>query len=225
MFQVGTDWNPKQARLKELIAKPEKFEEAKELCLQLHSIVHSSEITPGVGQTLLDEVWEGLTEKAFLTMPTVKDVTVAWNIWHITRIEDITANILIGEREQVLDEGWLKRLGVRVRDTGNAMTDEEILALSRQLVREELKSYRDAVGVRTKEIINNLSSPDLKRKVKGESIARILKEGGVTEQEDSIWLLDFWGKKNVAGILLMPITRHQAGHLNDCIKLKKKLQK
>lgn len=104
MFQVGTDWNPKQARLKELIAKPEKFEEAKELCLQLHSIVHSSEITPGVEQTLLDEVWEGLTEKAFLTMPTVKDVTVAWNIWHITRIEDITANILIGERKQVLDE-------------------------------------------------------------------------------------------------------------------------
>ncbi|MGN6713971.1 DinB family protein [Anaerocolumna jejuensis] len=225
MFQVGTDWNPKQARLKELIAKPEKFEEAKELCLQLHSIVHSSEITPGVEQTLLDEVWEGLTEKAFLTMPTVKDVTVAWNIWHITRIEDITANILIGEREQVLDEEWLERLGVRVRDTGNAMTDEEILALSRQLAREELKSYRDAVGVRTKEIINNLTSPDLKRKVKGESIARILKEGGVTEQEDSIWLLDFWGKKNIAGILLMPITRHQAGHLNDCIKLKKKLQK
>lgn len=225
MFQVGTDWNPKQARLKELIVKPEKFKEAKELCLQLHSIVHSSEITPGIEPTLLDEVWEGLTEKAFLTMPTVKDVTVAWNIWHITRIEDITANILIGEREQVLDEEWLERLGVRVRDTGNAMTDEEILALSRQLVREELKSYRDAVGVRTKEIINNLTFPDLKRKVKGESIARILKEGGVTEQEDSIWLLDFWGKKNVAGILLMPITRHQAGHLNDCIKLKKKLQK
>ncbi len=225
MFQVGTDWNPKQARLKELLAKPEKFEEAKELCLQLHSIVHSSEITPGIEPTLLDEVWEGLTEKAFLTMPTVKDVTVAWNIWHITRIEDITANILIGEREQVLDEEWQERLGVRVRDTGNAMTDEEILALSRQLVREELKSYRDAVGVRTKEVINNLSFPDLKRKVKGESIARILKEGGVTEQEDSIWLLDFWGKKNVAGILLMPITRHQAGHLNDCIKLKKKLQK
>lgn len=225
MFQVGIDWNPKQAQLKELIAKPEKFEEAKELCLQLHSIVHSSEITPGIEPTLLDEVWEGLTEKAFFTMPTVKDVTVAWNIWHITRIEDITANILIGEREQVLDEEWLERLGVRVRDTGNAMTDEEILALSRQLVREELKSYRDAVGVRTKEIINNLTSPDLKRKVKGESIARILQEGGVTEQEDSIWLLDFWGKKNVAGILLMPITRHQAGHLNDCIKLKKKLKK
>jgi len=24
----------------------------------------------------------------------------------------------------------------------------------------------------------------------------------------------------VAGILLLPLTRHQAGHLNDCLKLK-----
>jgi hypothetical protein len=46
---------------------------------------------------------------------------------------------------------------------------------------------------------------------------------GVTEHKDSVWLLDFWGKKTVAGILLMPITRHQIVHLNDCIKLKERL--
>lgn len=225
MFQVGTDWNPKQAQLKELIAKPEKYEEAMELCLELHSIVHSSEITPGLQKTFMDEVWEGLTDDAFITMPTAKDVTVAWNIWHITRIEDITTNILIQEKEQVLEEEWLKRLGVRVKDTGNAMTDDEILSLSRNLNKEELQNYRNAVGIRTKQIIKNLTPADLKRKVRKESIARILEEGGVTEQEGSIWLLDFWGRKTVAGILLMPITRHQSGHLNDCLKLKKKLQK
>lgn len=225
MFQPGTDWNPKQAQLKEYIAKPEKFEEAIKSCLELHSMVHSSEVTPGIQSTLMDEVWEGLTGKAFITMPTAKDVTVAWNIWHITRIEDITANILIQEGEQVLNGQWLKRLEVSVKDTGNAMTDDEILSLSRNLDMAELKNYRDAVGLRTKQIINGLTASDLKRKVRKESIARVLEEGGVTEQKDSIWLLDFWGKKNVAGILLMPITRHQSGHLNDCLKLKKRLQK
>lgn len=225
MFQPGTDWNPKQAQLKELLAKPESFEEAKNLCLEMHSMLHSSVITQGSSSTLMDEVWEGLTDKAFVTMPTIKDVTVAWNIWHITRIEDLTANILIGEREQVLDETWLKHLGVQVKDTGNAMTDDEILELSKNIKMDELKNYRDAVGNRTKELINNLTLPDLKRKVRKESIDRILEEGGVTEQGDSIWLLDFWGRKNIAGILLMPITRHQVGHLNDCLKLKMKLQK
>lgn len=35
----------------------------------------------------------------------------------------------------------------------------------------------------------------------------------------------FLGKKNVAGIILMPGTRHQIGHLNDCINLKEKIDK
>ncbi|EQE04021.1 hypothetical protein [Clostridioides difficile] len=38
--------------------------------------------------------------------------------------------------------------------------------------------------------------------------------------EDSIWLLDFWGNKDIAGILLMPPTRHVILHLNDCCKWK-----
>jgi len=56
-------------------------------------------------------------------------------------------------------------------------------------------------------------------------IQRILKEGGVTTHPDSIWLLDFWGKKDVAGLLMMPVTRHQVGHLSDCIRLKGKIRK
>jgi hypothetical protein len=72
-------------------------------------------------------------------------------------------------------------------------------------------------------MVKRLKPQDLKRKMKPESVARILHEGGVTEHKDSIWLLDFWGKKTVAGILLMPITRHQIMHLSDRMKIKQKL--
>lgn len=60
----------------------------------------------------------------------------------------------------------------------------------------------------------------MKRKVSEEGIDRILLEGGVTKQEESIWLLDFWKKKDVAGILLMLPTRDVMMHLNDCCKWK-----
>ena len=53
-----------------------------------------------------------------------------------------------------------------------------------------------------------------------EALEKILCEGGVTQQGNSIWLLDFWGKKDIAGILLMPPTRHVMLHLNDCCKWK-----
>lgn len=102
------------------------------------------------------------------------------------------------------------------------MTTDEIIHFSRALNMSMLMSYREAVGKRTRAVIKALSPPDLKRKVKPE-IARVLDEGGVIEHKDSIWLLDFWGKKTVAGILLMPITRHQIMHLNNCLQMKEKI--
>jgi len=223
MFQVASDWNPKQARLREIVLKQDKFDEAVALCLQLHSIVHCSQIAPEKTNSFLDEIWSGLTGEAFVTMPTAKDVTIAWNVWHITRIEDIVSNILISEDNQVLNEEWLKRLGVDVRDTGNSMTDDEIISLSRAVDMDALREYRNAVGTKTKSVLSALSESDMKRKVKRENLERILAEGGVTEHKDSVWLLDFWGRKNIAGLLLMPITRHQILHLSDSMKLKKKI--
>lgn len=75
---------------------------------------------------------------------------------------------------------------------------------------------------RTQAIVKNLSPEDLKRKMKLEIVAGILDEGGVINHKDSIWLFDFWVKKNISEILLMPITCHQIVHLNDSMNLKKK---
>jgi hypothetical protein len=60
--------------------------------------------------TVFDELMDGLTKEAFTVMPTLKDTAIAWNIWHIARIEDITANILMDVGKQVLNNAWLKRL-------------------------------------------------------------------------------------------------------------------
>ena len=216
------DWNPKQAALKEAITKSGRFKEAIQLCLELHGSVHSAAVSNAKSPTIFDGLRDGLSPKTFETLPAGKGVTIAWNVWHITRIEDITSNILIANDKQVLNSGWLKKLKVDIRDTGNAMTRDEIIHFSRALNMNMLMSYREAVGKRTHAIIKALSPPDLKRKVKPQ-IDRILNEGGVTNHKDSIWLLDFWGKKTVAGILLMPITRHQIMHLNDSIILKNKI--
>ena len=223
MFQTARDWNPKQAKLKEIILKPECFIQAKQLCLEMHSIVHSREVSNREKGSFFDEIWQDLSRTAVVTMPTVKDVTIAWNIWHITRIEDIVSNILIGDSEQILDDIWLKRLNTEIRDTANAMTDEEIIAFSESVDMDQLRNYRNAVGKRTAEVIEGLSFADMKRKAAARNLERILTEGGVTEHKDSIWLLDFWSRKNIAGLMLMPITRHQVHHLNNCMKLKTKI--
>lgn len=220
-MSIASEWNIQQKRLKELISKKETFDSAKELYLSMHKYLHFSDND----DTLMNQLWKNLNTKDFSIMPTAKDVTIAWNIWHITRIEDLTVNILLNNSEQIYNREWKRKMNVSVNDTGNAMTDDEIMELSRNMNIKVLKEYRKAVGNQSQNIFSKLVFEDMKRKVESKNIEKILKEGGVTEHPDSIWLLDFWGRKNVAGIILMPGTRHQIGHLNDCINLKEKIDK
>lgn len=225
MFKAATDWNPKQALLKKVIKDKDHFPEALRLCMDMHRFVHLSSTLSSEEDTLEDMVWEGLEDEDLAVMPTEKDVTIAWNIWHITRIEDLTMNLLVQNGSQVLNGNWLEKLNTTVTDTGNAMTDEEILSFSTSVNKGELKNYRNAVGRQTLKLLSHLTPADIKRKVTQSGLERIRSEGGVTNQPSSLWLLDFWGKKDVAGILQMPITRHQVVHLNDSLKLKEKIKK
>jgi hypothetical protein len=185
MFNVGQDWNPKHTQLKQCL-KAGKLEEAKELLCDLHSLVHTSKVYNMQSPTYMDEIWDGISENVFRTAPAPGDTTIAWNIWHVTRIEDITSNILIADCHQVLDELWLEKLNTAVKDTGNAMGLEEILAFSNEVNMAELRNYRDSVGVRTKEIIGNLTKDVLKNKFSQSQMDRILVQGGVTEHPDSL---------------------------------------
>jgi len=56
-------------------------------------------------------------------------------------------------------------------------------------------------------------------------LQRILDEGAVLNVDGAKWLIDFWGRKNVAGILLMPVTRHNLVHINESMNIKKKCSK
>lgn len=223
MFSVSSDWNPKQSKLREIILKPEKIEQTRTLLFELHSALHSSNVYEN-SNSYYSEIIGLINEKNFSLMPTVKDVTIAWNLWHITRIEDITTSILILDESQTFNSEWKKKLNTDFSDTGNAMTDNEIIKLSNSLDFKALLEYRNAVGKRTKELISKISASDMKRKFTSSQLDRIVSEGCVTEHPDSIWLKDFWGKKTVAGIFLMPVTRHQLVHLNDCKKLATKIK-
>jgi hypothetical protein len=223
VFSVAKDWNPKQALLKTMIAAHSQFSQAITLCLDMHSLIHTSEMSGKNLATFEDELWNGMTDEIFHKMPSNMNTTIAWHLWHITRIEDITVNILIAAGTQIFNADWFKKINTGITDTGNAMTAGEIKDFSSKLNMHELRNYRIAVGRKTQGIISQLKPADLKRKMDYQQLKRIIEEGGVLEAEGSKWLIDFWGKKTVSGILLMPVTRHQVVHLNDSIRIKQRI--
>lgn len=44
-------------------------------------------------------------------MVTSKDETIAWALWHIARLEDLTMNLLVSGGEQVWNREWARCLG------------------------------------------------------------------------------------------------------------------
>ena len=223
MKYFGEGLSEQHKELGKIVRKKDGFEAAVLLFLELHGKLHLSEISNG-DLNEVDLLLNDISPQAYYTMPTLKDETIAWALWHIARIEDLAMNILVGATEQIFDYNWKEKMNTPISDTGNALTDDEIVSLSKNLCISELIAYRNAVGKRTQEIVKGLSAEDMKRKVSTKALEKIRVEGGVTEQANSIWLLDYWGKKDVAGILLMPPTRHIIMHLNDCCKWKQQIQ-
>lgn len=219
MKYFGNGLSELHKELNAIIRKPDKLDEAKQLFFELHSKLHLSSIT-GTEQNEVDILLSDLAPHEYCIMPTTKDETIAWVLWHIARIEDLTMGILVAGSKQLFDSEWQKQINAPITDTGNALSDDEIMELSGQLDIERLIAYRNTVGQRTCDIVKSLSADDMKRKVSLQGLEAVKEAGGVTDQEGSLYLLDFWGKKDVAGLLLMPPTRHVIGHLNDCCKWK-----
>ena len=217
MKYFGSGLSEKHKELAKIIRKEDMLTSSKKLFNEIHTALHMSESSCGLANEV-DLLFNDLLPFEYAIMSASKDETIAWTIWHIARIEDLTLNILVANSEQIFNLEWKERLNAVCSDTGNALTDDEIMLLSKNINTAELLAYRSAVGKRTREIVDSLTINDIRRKVSQCGLDKIKSDGGVTK--DSEWLLDYWGQKDVAGILLMPPTRHVMLHLNDCCKLK-----
>ena len=96
----------------------------------------------------------------------------------------------------------------------------DIEQLTREVDVLALRAYRTAVGKRTQEIVSTLTHTDFKQKADPERLQQIMDEGVLVPQAKGI--LDYWSRRTVAGLLLMPPTRHNLVHLNEIYTLKKR---
>ena len=193
MFELNieNDYKAKIDNLRKLIKPVKTFDSAIDATLEVHAITHTSAVSGGTVPTPCDDLLNDLPEEYYSITAGPQNKTIAYHLWHIARIEDLVGNLPIAEQPQVFNEDWLIKLNVDIKDTGNAMTDEEIINLSKQINKQELINYRNAVGRRTREILKSLTPGDLKRKPRAEFLECLVSEGGLLKSKDSIWLKDF----------------------------------
>lgn len=213
-------WNAQQKQLRALLEGGENHEHAIALFLEQHAMTHSAAMAPSP-HSFADEIWAEITEDIVRRIPQNCGVSIAWHIWHLARVEDITMNILVAERDQLLhQDDWRARINAPVEDTGNAMDVDEAAALSAAVDIDALRAYRIAVGQHTREIVAQLTPGSLHQKTDPARLQRIMDEGAVVPEAYGI--VEYWSRRTITGLLLMPPTRHNLVHVNQALQLKKK---
>src|SRR5258708_18837503 len=117
--------------------------DARDRCRAQLSGVHSKAVAGNAGSTA-ERTFAGLTDDQMRVRPREDLNSIAWILWHIARAEDIILNPVLAGRSQVLDDGWVKRLGIARRDFGIGMTSTEVWELTSKIDVGALREYRDA---------------------------------------------------------------------------------
>ena len=172
-----------------------------------------------------------LPQETFSAMPYINakgyhNKTIAYSLWHIFRIEDIVAHTLITDTEQIFFSGdYQKRINSPIITTGNELFKEKIREFSKQLSLDELYCYINEVYESTNAILKSLSFEDMKTKITEEKRQKLLSLNVVSEDENALWLVDYWCSKDIRGLIQMPFSRHHIMHIEACLRIIDKLSK
>ena len=97
----------------------------------------------------------------------------------------------------------------------NELVKYQISDFSKQLNLEELYSYISAVKESTERIISDLSYDMLKEKISEERKEYLKSLNVVSNDENAIWLIDYWCGKDIRGLIQMPFSRHWIMHIEQ----------
>lgn len=89
--------------------------------------------------------------------------SIAWLVWHLTRIQDDHVAEVAGLPQVWIERGWAKRFGLPFddADTGYGHTADQVAEV--QVTRELLTAYHDSVYQQTLDYVRTLTDEDLPR--------------------------------------------------------------
>jgi uncharacterized damage-inducible protein DinB len=117
-----------------------------------------------VGQ-VVQRVLDGISPDTLAYRPDPSSNSVAWLVWHLTRVQDDHLADAAGTTQVWHDSGWVDRFDLPLDrdDTGYGHSAEQVAAVKADA--ELLRGYHDAVHERTADYVRGLSDRDLDRVV------------------------------------------------------------
>jgi uncharacterized damage-inducible protein DinB len=107
----------------------------------------------------------GLSEEELAFRPEGRCNSIAWLVWHLTRIQDDHVAAVAGTEQAWMAEGWADRFGLPFSpaETGYGHTSAEVAAV--RAPADLLAGYYEAVHAHTVKYVQGLGEADLDRVV------------------------------------------------------------
>lgn len=122
----------------------------------------------------INTVWNDIPEALLCQRPYPQVNSIAWNVWHLTRVEDAGLNLFVTDGSQVLDAGWAEHMNIPWRHMGSGMTFAEVDDLNQRIDLSALHGYSDAVHARTLQIVEQLDPNSLDSVMDAEYLQRVV---------------------------------------------------
>lgn len=218
---MNKEWSELNRKMQLELKKRETFSEGIETLLRLRKQLFDeilrleNELSP-----------EEMCAAPFLGANGYHSKTAAYSLWHIFRIEDITAHTLIAGDEQVFfRENYRQRTNSPIITTGNELEGEAIVSFSKALDLGGLYDYASDTYNATNGLIRSLSFDDMREKVSEERRNALTALNVVDSSENAVWLIDYWCGKDTGGLVKMPFSRHIIMHVEACLRIEARLKK
>lgn len=215
------EWSELNRAMQLCLRKRETFSEGIEALLKLRKKIFN-EISRLENELSPDE----MCAAPFLGAKGYHSKTAAYSLWHIFRIEDITAHTLIAGDEQIFFNGnYQRRTNSPIITTGNELEGEAIVSFSEALDLDGLYDYVSDTYNATNKLIKSLSFEDMKAKIPEERRNALIGLNVVDSSENAVWLIDYWCGKDTGGLVRMPFSRHIIMHVEACLRIEARLKK
>src|SRR5262245_53168089 len=123
---------------------------------------------------------------------------------------------------QVLDDDWVRRIGVPWRHIGTGMSDDEVSEFTRRADVAAVRAYRAAVGRRTRDVARSLPSDAWDEPVTLSDTSRAAAAGAFGPNAPWVDGVGFrpWQDQSRAGRLAGAALRHNALHLGEAVTIR-----
>ena len=213
---MNKEWSDLNKAMQQLLKKRDTFNEGIAALFRLRDELYNTMLS----------LREELSRGDFDVMPYPKAKgyhckNIAYSLWHIFRIEDITANTLIADREQVFFTGdYQRRINSPIITTGNELSGDEIAGFTKVLDIGALYEYISDVKQSTEDTLLGMDFDKLKTKILTERREKLISLEVVSRSEDAFWLVDYWCGKDIRGLIQMPFSRHHIMHTEAMLRIR-----